>query len=86
LHVIVSRTLELPDIKNSPVLVSGIGTKVNLLGSDAKEIALVDQWIHFAEQEIGGPIYALMGLIFGFSGPFSREVGIVPRTCREFLA
>ncbi|KAH0832359.1 glutathione S-transferase C-terminal-like protein [Lanmaoa asiatica] len=52
---------------------SGIGTKINLLGSDAKEIALVDQWIHFAEQEIGGPCHNVMGLVFGFAGAFNRE-------------
>ena len=69
-------------VKNSLVIVSGLGTKVNLLGSDAKEIALVDQWIHFAEQEIGVPGYSVMGLIFGFSGPFSREVCIVPYPLR----
>jgi len=52
---------------------SGLGTKVNLLGSDAKEIALVDQWIHFVEQEIGGPSYNIVGVIFGWAGPFNRE-------------
>ena len=65
-------------IMNSPVLVSGLGTKVNLLGSDAKEVALVDQWIHFAEHELGVPGYSILGLVFGFAGPFNREVGIVP--------
>jgi hypothetical protein len=77
-RVTVSRTRVARLSKNSLILVSGLGTKLNLLGSDAKEIALVDQWIHFAEQEIGAPSYNVMGLIFGFAGPFSREVGIVP--------
>ena len=59
---------------------SGIGTKVNLLGSNPKEIALVDQWIHFAEQEIGIPSYNYLGTIFGWYGQFSREVGIETET------
>jgi len=52
----------------------GLGTKVDLLGSDAKEIALIDQWIHFSEQEIGGPSHNILGVIYGVSGPFNREV------------
>lgn len=55
-------------------LVSSIGTKVNLLGSDAHEVAIVDQWVHFAEHEISGPTQNIVGLIYGFSGPFNLEV------------
>ena len=55
---------------------SSLGTKVNLLGSDPKEIALVDQWIHFSEQEIGGTAHNITGLVYGFTGPFNREVSI----------
>ncbi|KAF8123304.1 glutathione S-transferase C-terminal-like protein [Boletus edulis] len=51
----------------------GLGTKVNLLGSDAKEIAQVDQWSHFSEQEIGVPGSNILGVIYGFAGPFNRE-------------
>ncbi|KAF8432704.1 glutathione S-transferase C-terminal-like protein [Boletus edulis BED1] len=53
----------------------GLGTKVNLLGSDAKEIAQVDQWIHFSEQEIGVPWYNIVSVIYGLpsAGPFNRE-------------
>ncbi|KAF9233230.1 glutathione S-transferase C-terminal-like protein [Melanogaster broomeanus] len=35
---------------------SDIGGKSDFLGSNAKETALVDQWIHFAEHEIGAPV------------------------------
>ena len=63
-----------------------LGTKVNLLGSDAKEKALVDQWVHFSEQEIGSPAHNAMGVIYGFGGPFNREVGVKTLTyCRDDL-
>lgn len=66
----------MPDSKCSRSLVCDLGTKVKLLGSDAKEIALVNQWVHFAEEEIGKPAHDIIGLIFGFSSePFSPEVG-----------
>ncbi|KAH0832356.1 glutathione S-transferase C-terminal-like protein [Lanmaoa asiatica] len=52
---------------------SDVGGKVSLLGSDAKEAALVDQWVHFAEHEIGVPTQVIFGLIYGFAGPFNRE-------------
>lgn len=54
----------------------GLGTKVNLLGSDAKEAIHVDQWIHFAEQEVGRPGYNIMATIYGFYGTFNREVSV----------
>ena len=60
---------------------SSIGTKVNLLGSNAQEAAIVDQWVQFAEHEISVPSYNIMGLIYGFSKPFSLEV----RTIRSPL-
>ena len=51
------------------------------MGSDAKEKALVDQWVHFAEQEIGVPNSNIIGMIFGYAGPFNREVGFEPCIC-----
>lgn len=57
---------------------SDIGGKAGLLGSNAKEAALVDQWVHFAEHEIGVPMQNTMQLIFGAAGPFHREVRIPP--------
>lgn len=52
-----------------------IGTKVDLLGSNAKEATIVDQWAHFAEHEITNPTYGISSLIRGFV-PFNREVSI----------
>ncbi|KAF9220301.1 glutathione S-transferase C-terminal-like protein [Gyrodon lividus] len=52
---------------------SDLGEKSGLLGSGTKEVALVDQWIHFAEHEIGWPLQGALGLIYNFSGPFTRE-------------
>ncbi|KAF8123305.1 glutathione S-transferase C-terminal-like protein [Boletus edulis] len=43
----------------------GLGTKVNLLGSDAKENAIVDQWVHFVEHEIGKWSYNYMCTVYG---------------------
>ncbi|KAF9233387.1 hypothetical protein BU15DRAFT_80184 [Melanogaster broomeanus] len=50
-----------------------IGGKSDFLGSNAKETALVDQWIHLPEHEIGAPVSGALGLVYGFSGPFTRE-------------
>ncbi|KAF9233231.1 glutathione S-transferase C-terminal-like protein [Melanogaster broomeanus] len=62
-------------IEGAPIAryLSDIGGKSNLLGSNAKEAALIDQWIHFAEHEIGGPLSGVIGLLYSFSGPFTRE-------------
>ncbi|KAG9308799.1 glutathione S-transferase C-terminal-like protein [Chiua virens] len=51
---------------------SSIGT-VNLLGSNAKEVALVDQWTRFSEQEIGIPTGNIMGMIYEYLAPFNLE-------------
>ncbi|KAF8552025.1 glutathione S-transferase C-terminal-like protein [Imleria badia] len=69
-------------IEGSPIAryLCDLGTKVKLLGSDTKEIAIVNQWIHFAEEEIGSPGHDIIGLIFSFSKePFSPEVGALNR-------
>jgi hypothetical protein len=60
-------------IMDSLVLVSSIGTQVNLLGSNAHEVAIVDQWVHFAEHEISAPTQNITGLIYGFYKPFNLE-------------
>ena len=52
-----------------------IGTKVNLLGSNAKEAAIVNQWVHFAEYEIGTPTYSNSDMILGRI-PFNWEVSV----------
>ncbi|KAG6379388.1 glutathione S-transferase C-terminal-like protein [Boletus reticuloceps] len=51
----------------------GLGTKVNLSGSDAKEIAIVDQWVHFVEHEIGKWGYNYMCTVYGIYGSLNRE-------------
>ena len=58
---------------DSLVLVSSIGTQVNLLGSNAHEVAIVDQWVHFAEHEISAPTQNITGLVYGFYEPFALE-------------
>ena len=55
--------------------VCSIGTKVNLLGSNAKEAAIVNQWVHFAEYEIGTPTYSNSDMILGRI-PFNWEVSV----------
>ena len=49
---------------------------MNLLGSTPQESALVDQWVHFAEHEIGVPIGNISGMIYGYLAPFNLEVRI----------
>ena len=56
---------------------SRIGTKVDLLGSSPKEAALVDQWVRFAEHEIGTPAGGIASLIYGYGPPFTREVNVL---------
>ena len=53
---------------------SSIGTKVDLLGSNPKEVALIDQWVRFAEHEIATPAGGISALIYGYGPPFSRDV------------
>ncbi|KAN0088000.1 Glutathione S-transferase, C-terminal-like protein [Tylopilus felleus] len=53
---------------------SSIGTQVNLLGSDAQEVAIVDQWVHYAEHEISAPTQTITGLIHSYYKPFSPEI------------
>ena len=52
-----------------------IGTKVNLLGSNVNEAAIVNQWVHFAEYEIGTPTFSNSNMILGRI-PFNREVSV----------
>jgi len=52
---------------------SSIGTQVDLLGPNAQETAIVDQWVHYAEHEISAPTQNIIGMIFGLYTPFSLE-------------
>lgn len=58
-------------------IVSSIG-KVDLLGSNAEDAAIVDQWVHYAEHEILGPTSNIAGLVYGVYTPFNREVSSRP--------
>lgn len=48
-----------------------------MLGKDAKEAALVDQWIHFGETEIAAFSYEIMALVAERLGPYSKQVRVV---------
>ncbi|KIJ04977.1 hypothetical protein PAXINDRAFT_164792 [Paxillus involutus ATCC 200175] len=65
---------------------SDLGDKLVLLGSNAKETALVDQWVHFAEQEIGFPLSDALGLIYGFSGQFVQRLLRALKYLESYLA
>ncbi|KAF8123296.1 glutathione S-transferase C-terminal-like protein [Boletus edulis] len=52
---------------------SSIGTQVNLLGSNAQDTAIVEQWVHYAEHEISAPTQNITGMIYGLYTPFSLE-------------
>jgi len=60
--------------------VSSLAPESGLLGKDAREAALVDQWVHFGETEIAALSYEIMALVFGALGPYSKEVRVVDPT------
>ncbi|KAG9308461.1 glutathione S-transferase C-terminal-like protein [Chiua virens] len=62
-------------IEGAPIAryLSSIGS-VNLLGANAHEVALVDQWLHFAEHEIGIPAGLVAGMIYGYFAPFTPQI------------
>ncbi|KIJ64754.1 hypothetical protein HYDPIDRAFT_28117 [Hydnomerulius pinastri MD-312] len=53
--------------------VASLAPESGLLGKDANETALVDQWVHFVEHEISAFSYETMGLVAGYLGPYSKE-------------
>ena len=63
--------------------VCSIGTRVGMLGANAQDAARVDQWVHFAEHEIATPTYALVNIVYGFFGPFNREVRVIEGAVTE---
>ena len=56
---------------------SSLAPESGLLGKDAKEAALVDQWIHFGETEIAAFSYEIMALVAERLGPYSKQVRVV---------
>ncbi|KAH0831297.1 glutathione S-transferase C-terminal-like protein [Lanmaoa asiatica] len=54
--------------------VSSHAPESGLLGKDASETALVDQWVHFSETEIAMFSYEIKALVAGYLGPYSKEL------------
>ncbi|KAF9224964.1 glutathione S-transferase C-terminal-like protein [Gyrodon lividus] len=54
--------------------VSSLAPEAGLLGKNANEAALVDQWVHFGENEIAMFSYETMALVAGYLGPYSKEL------------
>lgn len=61
--------------------VSSLAPESGLLGKDASEAALVDQWVHFGEAEISMFSYEIKALVAGYLGPYSKEVRTIFPTC-----
>ncbi|KAF8843523.1 glutathione S-transferase C-terminal-like protein [Paxillus ammoniavirescens] len=54
--------------------VSSLAPESGLLGENANEAALVDQWVHFGESEISHFSYEILALVSGYLGPYSKEL------------
>ena len=55
--------------------VSSLVPAAGLLGRNAKETALVDQWVHFAESEILAPASTIyIGVVPKYLPAFGKEV------------
>lgn len=52
-------------------------TNSKLLGASAKEAALVDQWVSFADAEIGVNIGLVYYVVKGLIAPYSKSVCII---------
>lgn len=59
---------------------SSLAPESGLLGKDANEAALVDQWVHFGETEIANFSYEINALVAGYLGPYSKEVRVADPT------
>ena len=58
------------------LIVAGLAPNANLLGGDAKERALVDQWIHFADTEISAN-QMVIAIGLGGSIPYNKPVSLL---------
>ncbi|TFK96887.1 elongation factor 1-gamma [Pterulicium gracile] len=54
--------------------VAGLAPNSGLLGADAKEAALVDQWAHYAESEVFGPAIQYYLVVKGIIQPYSKPL------------
>lgn len=77
-HAMASDThdsfLQLHPIDQRRRPVSSLAPDSGLLGKDASEAALVDQWVHFGETEIATFSYEILALVAGYLGPYNKEV------------
>ena len=60
--------------------VSSLAPESGLLGKDASDAALVDQWVHFGETEIAMLSYEIMAYVAGYLGPYNKEVRVIAPT------
>ena len=74
-------------LTNDIIPVSSLAPESGLLGKDASEAALVDQWVHFGETEIATFSYEIMAFVSGYLGPYNREVRVIvpPRVPKSKL-
>ncbi|KAM5533482.1 hypothetical protein V8D89_012819 [Ganoderma adspersum] len=54
--------------------VASLAPNSNLLGSNSKEAALVDQWVSFADSEIGAFTGVIYGLVTGRITPYAKPI------------
>ncbi|KII90102.1 hypothetical protein PLICRDRAFT_53213 [Plicaturopsis crispa FD-325 SS-3] len=54
--------------------IAGLAPNSGLLGGDPKEVALVDQWIHFADTELDVSTQFLTQLVYGRLSPYSKPL------------
>ncbi|KAH7883074.1 hypothetical protein F5I97DRAFT_1901730 [Phlebopus sp. FC_14] len=81
---VVSKRLQDRRATGGKFAVCTLASASRLLGEDARESALVDQWMHFAEHENASFSYEIMALLAGYLGPYSKELHdiLVPRQAR----
>ena len=54
--------------------VASLAPNSTLISSDAKEAAIVDQWIAFADASIAGPTSFVLKLVKGVITPYNKPV------------
>ncbi|KAG6820587.1 hypothetical protein H0H93_014814, partial [Arthromyces matolae] len=54
--------------------IAGRAPETGLLGIGAENAALVDQWVHLAEQEISDSTTFIMGLVRGYITPYNKPI------------
>ena len=57
-----------------PSPVAALAPNSGLLPADAKETALVDQWVHYAESEVENKQQFISGLVKGRITPYNKPV------------